>query len=65
MSSNNEQFSLQQLEESISCKKGISVESLRKMLSKVAEYGESHRAHGLPDELQAILEEDLSSKKTD
>jgi hypothetical protein len=29
------------------------------MLAKVEEYNESHRAHGLPDDLLNILKDDL------
>jgi hypothetical protein len=29
------------------------------MLAKVEEYSESHRAHGLPDDLLNILKDDL------
>ena len=34
-------------------------DTLRRMLAKVEEYSESHRAHGLPDDLLNILKDDL------
>jgi hypothetical protein len=35
------------------------------MLAKVEEYSESHRAHGLPDDLLNILKDDLASQSGD
>ncbi len=34
--------------------------TLRRLLAKVEEYSESHRAHGLPDDLLNILKDDLA-----
>jgi hypothetical protein len=34
------------------------------MLAKVEEYSESHRAHGLPDDLLNILKDDLEAQST-
>jgi DNA sulfur modification protein DndC len=50
---------LMELEEDIAAKSGIASATLRRLLAKVAEYGESHRAQGLPDELLQILQDDL------
>jgi DNA sulfur modification protein DndC len=33
---------------------------LRRMVAKVEEFSESHRAHGLPDDLLNILKDDLN-----
>ena len=50
---------LREMEEKIAAEKGINVETLRRMVAKVEEYSESHRAHGLPDDLLNILKDDL------
>jgi hypothetical protein len=48
------------LENEVGKEKGIDPESLRRMLAKVEEYSESHRAaHGLPDDFPNILNDDL------
>ena len=47
------------LEEQVADEKGIRAETLRRMLAKVDEFSESHRAVGLPDDLLAILKDDL------
>jgi len=39
---------------------GIRSDTLRRMLNKVEEYGESHRAQGFPDDLLNILKDDLA-----
>jgi DNA sulfur modification protein DndC len=59
MSDPKQEDKLRELEESISAESGISAATLRRMLAKVADYGESHRAFGLPDELLQILQDDL------
>lgn len=51
---------LRELEEQVSRDKGINADILRRMLAKVEEYSESHRAHGLPDDLLNILKDDPS-----
>jgi hypothetical protein len=33
------------------------------MVAKVEEYSESHRAHGLPDDLLNILKDDLENER--
>jgi DNA sulfur modification protein DndC len=44
--------------------KGIimTADTLRRMVAKVEEYSESHRAHGLPDDLLNILKDDLEKQ---
>jgi DNA sulfur modification protein DndC len=58
----NELNRLREMEEEIAAEKGINVETLRRMVAKVEEYSESHRAHGLPDDLLNILKDDLQSQ---
>lgn len=55
----NELSRLREMEEEVAREKGIDAETLRRMLAKVEEYSESHRAHGLPDDLLNILKDDL------
>ncbi|MGH6628335.1 MAG: DNA phosphorothioation system sulfurtransferase DndC, partial [Burkholderiales bacterium] len=55
----NELNRLREMEEEVAREKGIDAETLRRMLAKVEEYSESHRAHGLPDDLLNILKDDL------
>jgi DNA sulfur modification protein DndC len=50
---------LREMEDKIADEKGISAETLRRMVAKVEEYSESHRAMGLPDDLLNILKDDL------
>ena len=50
---------LRELQEEVAVEKGIRVDTLRRLLAKVEEYSESHRAHGLPDDLLNILKDDL------
>jgi DNA sulfur modification protein DndC len=50
---------LRELEEEVASEKSINADTLRRMLAKVEEYSESHRAHGLPDDLLNILKDDL------
>jgi len=54
---------LRELEDEIAREKGISAETLRRMVAKVEEYSESHRAMGLPDDLLNILKDDLENQK--
>jgi DNA sulfur modification protein DndC len=53
---------LRELEEEVAQEKGINADTLRRMIAKVEEYSESHRAHGLPDDLLNILKDDLESQ---
>lgn len=50
---------LREIEEEVAGEKNIRGDILRRMLAKVEEYSESHRAHGLPDDLLNILKDDL------
>jgi DNA sulfur modification protein DndC len=50
---------LRELEEQVATEKSINADTLRRMLAKVEEYSESHRAHGLPDDILNILNDDL------
>jgi DNA sulfur modification protein DndC len=54
---------LPSIEEEIAAEKNISVETLRRFIGKIEEYGESHRAVGLQDELLQILNDDLRERK--
>lgn len=53
---------LRKLEEDVAREKGINADTLRRMLAKVEEYSESHRAHGLPDDLLNILKDDAEAQ---
>ena len=55
----NELNSLRKIEEEVSKELGVRADTLGRMLAKVEEYSESHRAHGLPDDLLNILKDDL------
>ncbi len=50
---------LRELQEEVAREKGISADTLRRLLGKVEEYSESQRAMGLPDDLLNILKDDL------
>ncbi|MBI2058416.1 MAG: DNA phosphorothioation system sulfurtransferase DndC [Nitrospirae bacterium] len=56
---------LRELEDEIAREKGINTDTLRRMLAKVEEYSESHRAHGLPDDLLFILKDDLAKQEAE
>lgn len=60
----NELNQMRQLEEKIVQEYSIRADTLRRMLAKVEEYSESHRAHGLPDDLLNILKDDLETQTT-
>ncbi|MDA1274949.1 MAG: DNA phosphorothioation system sulfurtransferase DndC [Verrucomicrobia bacterium] len=53
---------LREMEDEIAREKNINPDILRRMLAKVEEYSESHRAHGLPDDLLNILKDDLAEQ---
>jgi DNA sulfur modification protein DndC len=53
---------LREMEEEVAHEKGIDAETLRRMVAKVEEYSESHRAYGLPDDLLNILKDDLENQ---
>jgi len=53
---------LRELQEEIASEKGIRADTLRRLLAKVDEFSESHRAMGLPNDLLNILKDDLDSE---
>ena len=53
---------LRELQDTVAREKGLSPDTLRRLLAKVEEYSESHHALGLQDELLAILQEDLNRR---
>jgi DNA sulfur modification protein DndC len=55
----NELNRLREMEDKVAEELGVRADTLRRMLAKVEEYSESHRAHGLPDDLLNILKDDL------
>ncbi len=55
----NELNRLREMEEEVAQELNVRADTLRRMLAKVEEYSESHRAHGLPDDLLNILKDDL------
>ena len=64
MNSDPKEFNrLRELQEEVCREKGISADALRRMLGKVEEYSESHRAMGLPDDLLNILNDDLRERE--
>jgi DNA sulfur modification protein DndC len=58
----NELNRLREMEDEVAREKGIDAETLRRMVAKVEEYSESHRAMGLPDDLLNILKDDLEKQ---
>lgn len=54
---------LRQIEEEVAREHGVRSDTLSRMLAKVEEYSESHRAHGLPDDLLNILKDDLETQQ--
>ena len=52
---------LREMEETVAREKSVNADILRRMLAKVEEYSESHRAVGLPDDLLNILKDDLEA----
>lgn len=55
---------LRELQEEVAAEKGIRADTLRRLLGKVDEFSESHRAFGLPDDLLAILKDDLEHERS-
>jgi DNA sulfur modification protein DndC len=53
---------LREMEEEVARELGVRADTLRRMLAKVEEYSESHRAHGLPDDLLNIIKDDLEAQ---
>jgi DNA sulfur modification protein DndC len=54
---------LQQLQEEVAAEKGICPDTLRRMLAKVEDYSESHKAMGLPDDLLNILKDAMKENE--
>jgi DNA sulfur modification protein DndC len=59
----NQLNSLRKIEEDVAKELDIRADTLGRMLAKVEEYSESHRAQGMPDDLLNILKDDLSVKE--
>jgi DNA sulfur modification protein DndC len=55
---------LRELQEEVAAEKGIRADTLRRLLEKVDQFSESHRAFGLPDDLLNILKDDLDQEST-
>lgn len=55
---------LRELQEEVAEEKDIRADTLRRLLAKVDEFSESHRAFGLPDDLLHILKDDLEHAGT-
>jgi DNA sulfur modification protein DndC len=53
---------LRKIEQETAAAKGVSLSTLRRLVAKVEEYGESHRAVGLQDELLQILQDELRER---
>ncbi len=62
MSDWKETSRLCELQEEVATEKGIRADTLRRLLAKVEEYSESHRAVGLPGDLLNILKDDLEDE---
>src|SRR6266705_5738559 len=60
MSDSKQPNRLRELQEEVAREKDVSPDTLRRLLAKVDQYSESHRAFGLPDDLLNILQDDLS-----
>ncbi len=54
---------LRDLEEEVVAEKGIRADTLRRLLAKVEEHSERHRAPGLPDDMLNILKDDMEYEK--
>ena len=50
---------LRKLEAEVAGEKGLSADTLQRLVSKVEEFSENNRAHGLPAELTKILQDDM------
>jgi hypothetical protein len=55
---------LRELQAHIAAEKGIRADTLRRLLAKVDEFSESHRAFGLRDDLLAIFKDDLAEHES-
>jgi len=61
----NELNKLRELEDEVANELHLRPDTLRRLLAKVEEYSESHRAHGLPDDLLNILKDDLEAQSAE
>jgi hypothetical protein len=62
MTTSKDDDHLRKIEQEVTFEKGISLDTLRRLVAKVDEYGESHRAVGLADELLQILQDALRAR---
>jgi len=61
MNQSKKSETLSQLQEQICKEKNVSSNTMRKLLDVVGQYGDSHRAVGLLDELLDIIKEDFDN----
>ncbi len=59
MSELHERNELREIEETVLAEQDLRPETLRRMLEVVGQFGDSLRAHGLPEELLRILQDDV------
>jgi DNA sulfur modification protein DndC len=59
---NDDSSYLRSIEQEVAEEKGISLNTLQRLIGKVEEYGESHRALGLQEDLLQILQDDLRTR---
>lgn len=59
MSELHERNELREVEESVLGEQELRPETLRRMLEVVGQFSDSLRAHGLPEELMRILQDDI------
>lgn len=62
MNEPNKMADLSHIQELVCKEKDVDVDTLRRMIGKVEEYIDSHRAHGLPDDLLNILKDDMQNQ---
>jgi DNA sulfur modification protein DndC len=64
MSADLNEFSrMRETEEEVAAEKGVSADTLRRMLAKVEEHSERQRNYGLSDDLLNILRDDLANQE--
>ena len=64
MTDPNDFSRLKEIEEQVALEKGISTDTLQRLLSKVQEYSEYNTARGLQDDMLNILKDDLRDRQT-
>ena len=62
MSGSKEPDWLRELEEEVAREKGVSAETLRRLLAAVDQHNEGNHPFGLSDDLLRILQDDLNEK---